>query len=179
MENKKVYCPHCGSDNLQTVVKTNVQTYGKNYSVFQGVCGAFMLGPLGVLCGLCGQGKHTTTTNTSMFSCNDCGHEFKKREDLVRGVEIAEKSKKFVVPFMGIFIAIMFLFPALIVDNGDFFVLMLFAALSAFGISAPIGYLMQKKSLEKWQELLNAYDRKQAIMEKKRRNEEKPNERED
>lgn len=161
MESKKCYCPKCGSENLQTVVKTNVQTQGKNYSASQGCCGALMLGPFGLLCGTCGQGQQTTTTNTSMFACNDCGHEFKKREDLVKAVETAEKAKNIMIPVAGIFCVILFIISACVIPDSDALGLLFFVYLITFGVSASLGYYIYKKAFENAEAELQEYDRQQ------------------
>ncbi len=71
-------CPKCGSTNLQALIATDVKTHGKDYSASKGCCGALLLGPFGLLCGSCGKGKQTTTTNTTVFVCQFCGYQFRK-----------------------------------------------------------------------------------------------------
>ena len=159
MENKKVFCPNCGSNNLQTIVKTDTQTQGKNYSASQGCCGAFLFGPFGLLCGACGQGQKITTTNTSLFACNECGHEFKKREDLVKAVDVAKKAKDLSVPVAAVMSVIIFiLFSALEPDHsaGVFFGILLI-----FGITACITYFTYKIFFENATLELEEYDRQQ------------------
>ena len=57
-------CPKCGSNNIQIV------TEEKGYSAETGCCGAILLGPIGLILGLCGTGKK----NKRM--CVDCGKKF-------------------------------------------------------------------------------------------------------
>lgn len=66
-------CPKCGNENCQVITETNSE--GKDFSVGKGLCGAILLGPLGVLCGACGKGKKITSTN--YWVCTDCGNKFK------------------------------------------------------------------------------------------------------
>lgn len=173
MASKKCYCPKCGSENLQVIVKTDTLTTGKNYSATQGCCGAFMLGPLGALCGLCGQGKQTISTNTTMLACNDCGHEFKRREDLAKAVETVEKEKNYAIPFAGIFSFILFIISAFVIQDGDALGLIFFICLIAFGIAAPIIYFVAKKTLEIAESKLQEYDKAQDEIEKKKAEREK------
>lgn len=62
-------CPHCGSTRLQFT--TTVKTQG--VSVGDACCGYVCLGPLGLLCGLCGAGATETKEG---WVCCDCGTKF-------------------------------------------------------------------------------------------------------
>lgn len=66
-------CPKCGCENCQII--NNVGTVGKDYSLGQGCCGTICLGPIGLLCGLCGQNKQIV--NTQFWVCSDCGNKWK------------------------------------------------------------------------------------------------------
>jgi len=66
-------CPRCGSEYCQVITETN--TSGKDYSVCNGLCGAILAGPIGILCGFCGSGKQTTTT--TFWVCNNCGKKWR------------------------------------------------------------------------------------------------------
>lgn len=66
-------CPKCGVDNSSVINETT--TTGKDFSAGKGCCGAIMLGPIGVLCGVCGEGRKVH--NTNYFVCNSCGHKWK------------------------------------------------------------------------------------------------------
>lgn len=66
-------CPNCGSENCQII--NEVSTTGKDFSASQGCCGAVLFGPIGLLCGLCGQGKQTK--NNQFWVCNGCGNKWK------------------------------------------------------------------------------------------------------
>ena len=75
-------CPHCGNKNIQVTTETNVSTTGKNYSGGKGCLGFLMFGPLGLLCGSCGEGQKTTSTSTTYWVCPNCGHKFESPNDL-------------------------------------------------------------------------------------------------
>lgn len=66
-------CPKCGAENCQIINET--ATTGKSFSAGKGICGALLLGPIGVLCGACGKGKQIKST--AYWVCNQCGHKFK------------------------------------------------------------------------------------------------------
>ncbi len=66
-------CPKCGSDNCQ--ITTETTSSGTDFSFGKGCCGALLFGPIGILCGACGEGKqiHSTT----YWVCPNCGRKFK------------------------------------------------------------------------------------------------------
>lgn len=64
----KVRCPKCGSTQVQFVNETQV----KGYSTSEGCCGLILLGPLGLLCGLCGTGGKSQVKRM----CLKCGNKF-------------------------------------------------------------------------------------------------------
>lgn len=66
-------CPKCGADSCQIVTET--KSTGKDFSASKGCCGALLLGPIGLLCGVCGEGRKIHSTN--YWVCHDCGNKFK------------------------------------------------------------------------------------------------------
>lgn len=68
-----IKCPSCGSSRCQII--NEVKTEGSNYSAEKGCCGVICFGPIGFLCGLCGEGKKTV--NTHYWICHDCGKKWK------------------------------------------------------------------------------------------------------
>lgn len=78
---RRMRCPECGNEDLQILRETNVTTTGKNYSGGQGCLGFLMFGPLGLLCGNCGQGQQTQTTSKTYWVCRKCGHKFRDPEE--------------------------------------------------------------------------------------------------
>ena len=79
-------CPRCGSRNTKYVAQTAMNTQGGGYSCCVGGCGGLMLGPVGLLLGLCGSGQKTTTTDTSRWVCGDCGAEFVSRGKVAQSI---------------------------------------------------------------------------------------------
>ncbi len=68
-----MYCKRCGSDRCHII--NEITTKGKDYSAGKGICGWILMGPVGILCGLCGEGKQTK--NTNYWVCDNCGAKFK------------------------------------------------------------------------------------------------------
>lgn len=66
-------CPKCGGENCQIITET--QTKGKDFSAGKGCCGWVIFGPMGILCGMCGEGKKIS--NKSFWVCHQCGNKFK------------------------------------------------------------------------------------------------------
>ncbi len=66
-------CPKCGENNSQII--NEVTTTGKDFSAGKGCCGAILMGPIGILCGACGEGKKTH--NNQYWICNNCGNKWK------------------------------------------------------------------------------------------------------
>ena len=103
-----VYCPKCKSQKLQTVIESKTEGKGGGYGTGKGCLGWLLLGPLGLLCGICGSETKIMTTNKTLFMCMDCGNKFREANELAE-----EKSKTSVKSFIGgpvaIVLAIVFL----------------------------------------------------------------------
>lgn len=67
-------CPKCGNMGCQVVTETSGST--KGYGIGKGCLGTICLGPIGLVCGMCGMGKGKTES-TTYWICSDCGHKFK------------------------------------------------------------------------------------------------------
>lgn len=65
-------CPKCGSDNTQYVTN-NIQ---RGFSGSNACCGYILAGPLGLLCGFCGDSTYTQ----EYWICQSCGHKFSKSD---------------------------------------------------------------------------------------------------
>lgn len=83
-------CPKCYSENCQ--VKHDVTTQG--YSAGKGCCGLMFLGPLGLLCGLCGSGN--VLWEDEYWICNNCGKKFdkfdgKQAEEVYKARQVAKQ----------------------------------------------------------------------------------------
>lgn len=95
-------CPDCGNLDLQVTTETETSTSGKNFSATQGCLGYCLMGPLGILCGACGQKKRTHSKNTTFFVCSKCGRKFQNPRDLAA----AEKSTMRYFWFCAVFVEI-------------------------------------------------------------------------
>ncbi len=58
-------CPNCGSEQVTVINNTDTKGYG----FCKGIFGVICLGPIGLICGLCGMGKSTTKT---YIYCSNC-----------------------------------------------------------------------------------------------------------
>lgn len=83
---KGIICPQCGCEDCHSHYKQEIQSTGKNYSCLQGSLGMLLAGPFGLLCGLCGQGVKTNSTNTLVWVCPNCGKEFRSRADIYHNI---------------------------------------------------------------------------------------------
>lgn len=73
---KSVKCPQCGSHDCQITTKTTSQATSGGYSCLGGACGGILMGPIGLLMGLCGRKATATTTSENVWICHNCGKEF-------------------------------------------------------------------------------------------------------
>lgn len=78
----KLRCPQCGSNKCTPLNQQNVSSKGGGYGCLSGGLGFLLLGPFGLLCGLCGRSAHTSTTNTVVWVCSQCGTTFRSEVDL-------------------------------------------------------------------------------------------------
>lgn len=65
-------CPQCGSENIQYATRS----YGGGASLSKSCCGYILLGPLGLLCGMCNTGVETE----EFWICKNCGYQFSNLE---------------------------------------------------------------------------------------------------
>lgn len=158
---QKFCCPNCGSKNLQITTETKTQTTGSNYSAGKGCLGYLLFGPLGLLCGACGKGQTTTTTNDTYWVCANCGKRFAHPDELRKKIKELQ-SQSVVFPAMcitGLVIAIIFLliFSEISMGFGMFF------AILVLGIFVLIGFGTKKaneSSIIKLEEELNEIETK-------------------
>lgn len=87
-------CPKCGSTDFELAVYSDTKSHGKDFSVGQGCLGYLLFGPLGILCGLCGQGKTTTTTHETYHVCKHCGNKIRQRDELLHEIEDHKKNAR-------------------------------------------------------------------------------------
>lgn len=74
-------CPHCGGTDCQPVSRTTGTAKGGGYSISNGCCGMCMLGPIGLLCGLCGSGSKMDLKSEVVWVCRSCGKEHLSQKD--------------------------------------------------------------------------------------------------
>ena len=144
-------CPQCGNEELQVTTETSTQTTGKNYSAGQGCLGYLLFGPLGLLCGACGEGKQTTTTNTTYWVCPKCGKKFRNPDELRNELESKKKTPTIML-IAGVIFAIIMFIALSGADAGVAFMLALFS-FAIFGLFAGVSYLGLKKAEEEIDEL--------------------------
>lgn len=65
-------CTKCGCGGCQTVTQTKYKDGG--YGVGSGICGYLILGPIGLLCGLCG--RKSKFKSKTYWICPSCGKKF-------------------------------------------------------------------------------------------------------
>lgn len=92
----KIHCPNCHCTDFTVVSETitsNTST-GGGYSGGKGCVGFLLFGPLGLLCGNCGNKQTITTTNTTknFFLCSNCGNKFRVPDELKTEIEQIDKS---------------------------------------------------------------------------------------
>lgn len=68
-------CPFCGADSCQPMQKTTTETTTKGYGWGSGCCGMLLLGPFGLLCGLCGASSKSKTSSELWWTCLKCGKQ--------------------------------------------------------------------------------------------------------
>lgn len=87
----RLCCPNCGNPHLQITTETSTVTTGSNYSAGKGCLGYLIFGPLGLLCGTCGQGQQTTSTNTTYCVCPSCGNKFRNPDEQQKAIASSKK----------------------------------------------------------------------------------------
>jgi len=100
-----IYCPKCNSKNLQATVETDTKVSGgQGFSGGKGCLGFLMFGPLGLLCGSCGNKKATaTTTNKNFYVCMDCGNKFRNPVEAIEEATNAQRTGH----AMGVFMVVL------------------------------------------------------------------------
>lgn len=76
-------CPNCNSSNIQF----GTSTKSSNFSDGDACCGFILMGPLGLLCGLCG----SETSTEEFWICQNCGNKFTTEEGKQAEKEAEEK----------------------------------------------------------------------------------------
>lgn len=100
-EDKDIRCPNCGSNHCKEHYKQNIASKGGGYGCIQGGLGFLLAGPFGLLCGLCGRSTTTTTTNTLVWVCQDCGKEFRSHMDVYEGIKASKRAGWWILIIFG------------------------------------------------------------------------------
>lgn len=157
---EKFCCPYCGGENLQYVSETSTQTSGGGYSGGKGCLGFLLFGPLGLLCGACGQRQTTSTSTNTYWKCTHCGKTVHHPDDLRQRIAALEKSQPTLKPLMFIISIVLALVMYAVVttavelDSGIAFgVTILTFAASVFG--GCITIRAQREERENLNKLLN------------------------
>lgn len=100
VSNEDIHCPQCGAGDCVPQYKTNVS--GGGYGCLQGGLGTLILGPFGLLCGLCG--RSVKTTNTLMWVCPKCGYEFMSIRDIFNISKLLLWATYFLVAIFAFFV---------------------------------------------------------------------------
>ena len=87
-ERNDTVCPFCQATDCQPMQKSATEIQNKGYHWGQGCCGMFLLGPFGLLCGLCGTGTKIKSENALWWTCLICGKQHIALADANRKWEI-------------------------------------------------------------------------------------------
>lgn len=68
-------CPFCKLQNCQPLQKSTTEVKHRGYGWGSGCCGLLLLGPFGLLCGMCGMGSEVKTTSELWWVCQSCGKQ--------------------------------------------------------------------------------------------------------
>lgn len=93
-EHKDSICPHCGGNHCDPISRTATKVRSKGYSISNGFCGMCLLGPFGLLCGLCGKSTKVNMKNEVVWICKSCGKEHLSQKDAL------EKAKVMMMSYM-------------------------------------------------------------------------------
>lgn len=76
-------CPYCDSDDTFPIAKSEVEVKNRGYSLGNGCCGMCLLGPFGLLCGLCGSGSEVNSKTITWWGCKNCGKHHLSQHDAI------------------------------------------------------------------------------------------------
>lgn len=107
-DNTVIHCPKCKSKKIQALTETDVKG---GYRAGRGCLGYLIFGPLGFLCGACGQKAKISTINHSSFICMECGRKFIELEEMIEGKE--KEVKYNLILCIGLAIASIILLPVI------------------------------------------------------------------
>ena len=82
-------CPFCGKPDCHPLQKNETTVTNKSYGWGSGCCGMLLLGPFGLLCGLCGKGSKVESKSELWWVCKKCGKAHIALADALKKWEIA------------------------------------------------------------------------------------------
>jgi ribosomal protein L40E len=82
-------CPFCGEPACHPLQKNETTVTNKSYGWGSGCCGMLLLGPFGLLCGLCGKGSKVESKSELWWVCKKCGKAHIALVDALKKWEIA------------------------------------------------------------------------------------------
>lgn len=88
-EQNDTVCPFCKEPDCTPLQKSTTEVSSKGYKWGSGCCGMFLLGPFGLLCGLCGTGSAAKVTDELWWTCKKCGKQHIALEDALKKWETA------------------------------------------------------------------------------------------
>lgn len=148
-------CPHCGNKDVQATTETNTTTTGSNFSAGKGCLGYLLFGPLGILCGSCGNNQQTVTTNTTHWHCSNCGKKFRNPDEIIKENENFLRSSGIAVGIIGAISIIVILF----IFREELLAALITALLSA----AICGFAYYSSSRYFNKQIEDAYEQKKAM----------------
>ena len=164
---RKLCCPRCGCKELQVTTETNTQTTGSDYSAGQGCLGFLLFGPLGLLCGACGQGKTTNTTQNTYWICPKCGKRFENPDDIEKKINATQSPVFAALTVIGAAFAVLLFFLLLIATEGE--IPLVVAGLLCtipFGLCTLFGFLFKKANDAQYDKLVNELNELESSMKK-------------
>lgn len=93
-------CPYCHSTGCQPMQKSSTNVKSSGYSISNGCCGMCLLGPFGLLCGLCGTGSKVDIKNETWWTCLECGKEHISQRSAIEKAD-AISTSSFTNAFIG------------------------------------------------------------------------------
>lgn len=81
-------CPFCGSENCQPLMRNVTKVKSSGYSASSSCCGLCLLGPFGLLCGLCGTGAKVNIKSETVWICQKCGKQHLSQKDALEKAQI-------------------------------------------------------------------------------------------
>ena len=101
-----VECPFCGSGNNQPITKHNSKVKSEGYNWESACCGMCLMGPFGLLCGMCGRGSSVTIKDELWWVCPSCGKEHISQQAAIQKAQQSVASAYFSSAFCGFVLSV-------------------------------------------------------------------------